>query len=85
MEVAHYAVVSVEDHEVAPRLCGIYRFTVSDVVVTLVVDHQVHVNVVSFFGDLTMVHRSNDAWDWSFPIHMVLESEDVLWLWDWPL
>ena len=82
---AHYAVIGVEDHEVAHRLCGIHRFPVSDVVVALVIDHQVHVNVVSLFEDLTVVHRGNNTWDWSLSIHMVLESEGVLWLWDWPL
>ena len=57
MEVAHYAVVCLKNHEVASGLCGVHRFTVSDVVVTLIVDHQIHVSVVSFFGDLTVIHR----------------------------
>ena len=57
MTVAHYAVVGVEDHEVTSGLSGVYEFSVSDVVVTLVVDHQIHVSVVSFFGDLTVIHR----------------------------
>ena len=57
MTVAHYAVVGVEDHEVTSGLSGVHRFSVSDVVVTLVIDHQIHVNVVSFFGDPAVVHR----------------------------
>jgi len=55
--VAHYAVVGVEDHEVTSGLISVHELSVSDVIVTLVIDHQIHINVVSFFVDPAIIHR----------------------------